>query len=60
VDVGKQLFGKRRPLWVAGGVMLSLAAIPGLPKLSFVLVAAVMFMLARRIKEEPAAEKSVM
>ena len=57
VDVGRQLFGKKRPLWVAGGVMLALAAIPGLPKLSFVLVAALMFMLARRIKEEPAAEK---
>jgi flagellar biosynthesis protein FlhA len=57
-DVGRQLFGKRRPLWVAGGVMLALAAIPGLPKLSFVLVAALMFMLARRIKEEPAAEKT--
>jgi flagellar biosynthesis protein FlhA len=58
VDVGRQLFGKRRPLWVAGGVMLALAAIPGLPKLSFVVVAAVMFLLARRIKEEPAAEKT--
>jgi len=58
IDVGRQLFGKRRPLWVAGGVMLALAAIPGLPKLSFVLVAALMFLLARRIKEEPAAEKA--
>ncbi len=57
-DVGRQLFGKRRPLWVAGGVMLALAAIPGLPKLSFVVVAALMFLLARRIKEELAAEKA--
>ena len=58
IDVGRQLFGKKRPLWVAGGVMLALAAIPGLPKLSFVLVATLMFLLARRIKEEPAAEKA--
>ena len=57
-DVGRQLFGKRRPLWVAGGAMLALAAIPGLPKLSFVLVAGLMFLLARRIKEEPATEKA--
>ena len=57
-DVGRQLFGKKRPLWVAGGVMLALAAIPGLPKLSFVVVAALMFLLARRIKEEAAVEKA--
>ena len=58
-DVSHQLFGKRRPLWVAGGAVLALAAIPGMPKLSFVVVAAVMFMLARRIKQEPAAEKAI-
>ncbi|MGA8153913.1 MAG: flagellar biosynthesis protein FlhA [Terriglobales bacterium] len=52
VDVGRQLFGKRRPLWIAGGVMLGLALIPGLPKLSFVLMAALMIVLARRVKDE--------
>ena len=40
MDVGQQLFGKRRPLWIAAGVMGGLALIPGLPKLSFILMAA--------------------
>src|SRR5712675_2240128 len=39
VDVGKQVL-TRRPLLIASGVMLSLAAIPGLPKFSFLLLAA--------------------
>src|SRR5579871_1695102 len=39
VDVGRQLLS-RRPLLIASGVMLALAAIPGLPKFSFLLLAA--------------------
>jgi len=39
VDVGRQLLS-RRPLLIASGVMLTLAAIPGLPKFSFFLLAA--------------------
>ena len=42
-DLGKQLFSGRRPLIIAAGVMLTLAAIPGLPKFSFFLLAAVMW-----------------
>ena len=38
VDVGRQVLS-RRPLLIASGVMLSLAAIPGLPKFSFFLLA---------------------
>lgn len=57
VDLGKQLFGKRRALWIAGGVMLGLALIPGLPKLSFVLMASFMILLARRVPKD-AEEKS--
>jgi flagellar biosynthesis protein FlhA len=40
VDVGRQVLSRRRPLIIASGVMLSLAAIPGLPKFSFLLLAA--------------------
>ena len=54
IDVGRQLFGKSKPMWIAGGVMLGLAIIPGLPKLSFVLMAGVMIILARRVKPEAA------
>src|SRR5437763_2381029 len=34
-ELGKQLFSGRRPLFIASGIMLALAAIPGLPKFSF-------------------------
>jgi flagellar biosynthesis protein FlhA len=58
VDVGRQVLSRRRPLIIAAGVMLSLAAIPGLPKVSFLLLAAVTGFLAWRapkIAAEPAA-----
>ncbi|HEX4488339.1 MAG TPA: flagellar biosynthesis protein FlhA [Terriglobales bacterium] len=56
-DVGKQLFGKKRPLWLAGAAVIALALIPGLPKISFILVAALMFVLARYVKEVSTTEK---
>ncbi|HEY7098544.1 MAG TPA: flagellar biosynthesis protein FlhA [Terriglobales bacterium] len=46
-DIGKQLLA-RRPLFLAAAVMLALAAIPGLPKLSFLLLAAMAGALAWR------------
>src|SRR5271166_75915 len=58
VDVGHQILSRRRPLIIAAGVMLALAAIPGLPKLSFFLLAAVTAFLAWRApkySEEPAS-----
>jgi flagellar biosynthesis protein FlhA len=56
-DVSKQLFGKKRPLWLAGAAIAALALIPGLPKISFIVVAGLMFALARFIKESGATEK---
>ncbi len=47
VDVGRQVLS-RRPLLIASAVMLSLAAIPGLPKFSFLLLAAGTAFLAWR------------
>jgi flagellar biosynthesis protein FlhA len=58
VDVGRQILSRRRPLMIAAGVMLTLAAIPGLPKFSFFLLAAGAALLAWRapkFSEEPAA-----
>jgi flagellar biosynthesis protein FlhA len=58
VDVGRQILSRRRPLMIAAGVMLTLAAIPGLPKFSFFLLAAGAAFLAWRapkFSEEPAA-----
>jgi flagellar biosynthesis protein FlhA len=48
VDVGRQVLSSRRPLLIATGVMLTLAAIPGLPKFSFILLAAVTGFLSWR------------
>ncbi|HTR67816.1 MAG TPA: flagellar biosynthesis protein FlhA [Terriglobales bacterium] len=59
VDIGTQLFGKRRPLLLAGGVIAALALIPGLPKFSFILVAGLMFGLARLLKDEAPSGKEV-
>jgi flagellar biosynthesis protein FlhA len=47
-DLGRQLLSGRRPLQLASGVMLALAAIPGLPKFSFLALAAMMGFLAWR------------
>jgi flagellar biosynthesis protein FlhA len=58
VDVGRQVLSRRRPLVIASGVMLALAAIPGLPKFSFFLLAAGTAFLAWRapkFTEEPGA-----
>jgi flagellar biosynthesis protein FlhA len=59
IDLASQLFPRSRPLWIVSGVMLSLALIPGLPKGSFFLMAALLVGLARRAsaqQERRAAE----
>lgn len=56
VDLGRQLFSASRPLWISCAVMTGLALIPGLPKLSFILMALIMGALARRGKNEAAVE----
>jgi flagellar biosynthesis protein FlhA len=55
-DLGAQLFNSSRPLWIASGVMTMLALIPGLPKLSFILMALIMGVLAYRSKSAPEKE----
>jgi flagellar biosynthesis protein FlhA len=55
-DLGRQLFRKSRALWIAAGVMGGLAIVPGLPKFSFVLMAALLVYLARRAKSDSAAD----
>jgi flagellar biosynthesis protein FlhA len=57
VDVGRQVLS-RRPLMIASGVMLTLAAIPGLPKFSFFLLAAGTAFLAWRAPKLNAADPS--
>ena len=60
-EIQQQLTSQRRTLWIAAGVMLSLTLIPGLPKLSFLVLGAGAAWLAWRTKEKPApaiAEKA--
>jgi flagellar biosynthesis protein FlhA len=54
VDVGRQLLSRRRPLLIASGVMLALGAIPGMPKVSFFLLAAGTGFLAWRAPQTAA------
>ena len=58
-EVATQLFARSRPLAVAAAVLVGLALIPGLPKLSFVLVASVLGLAAylnRRSAQPQTAE----
>ena len=54
-DVRKQLFGSSKLLWIASGVLSTLALIPGLPKLSFVMLAGGVAYVAWQTKERDAA-----
>jgi len=58
VDLGRQLFSASRPLWISAAVMTGLALIPGLPKLSFILMAVIMAALARRGKNDLPGESN--
>ncbi|MDE3105269.1 MAG: flagellar biosynthesis protein FlhA [Acidobacteriota bacterium] len=48
-ELGSQLLQRRTTLWIACGVLVALALVPGLPKFSFLLLAAGMALLARRL-----------
>lgn len=50
-ELGKQLFSKSRPLYIASGVMLTLTLIPGLPKFSFIILSAGCAFMAYRLRE---------
>jgi flagellar biosynthesis protein FlhA len=49
-DLSSQLLTNPKPIWIAAGVLLALAMIPGLPKMAFILIAGGLILLARRIK----------
>ncbi|HUL15560.1 MAG TPA: flagellar biosynthesis protein FlhA [Terriglobales bacterium] len=55
-DFSRQLFGRKVPLRIATGVMLLLGLIPGLPKFSFFLLAAIAGYLSTRAAQKTAAE----
>ncbi len=48
-ELGSQLLRRANTLWIAAGVLLALALVPGLPKLAFVLMACGVGLFARRL-----------
>ncbi len=56
INVGKQLLMSPRLLWIAGGALLLLGLIPGLPKLPFFCVAGVLMYSASRIVPQPVVD----
>jgi len=58
VDLGQQLLRSRLPLWITAGVMAGLALIPGVPKWSFLLIAGLLIVLARRVSAQVVAKKA--
>ena len=53
-DIEKQMFKTARPLWIVSGVLLALALIPGMPKISFVALGGLMMFGAWKMKPSPA------
>src|ERR1700678_1876203 len=48
------MFRTARPLWIVGGVLLALALIPGMPKISFIALGSLMMFAAWKMKPTPA------
>jgi flagellar biosynthesis protein FlhA len=55
-ELGKQLLRGRNTLWIACGVLVALALIPGLPKFSFLLLAMGVALIARRLPQDRQTE----
>ena len=60
-DIGKQMFRTARPLWIVSGCLLSLALIPGMPKIPFIVLGGATMFAAWKMKPveaEAAAAKA--
>ncbi|HVX67682.1 MAG TPA: flagellar biosynthesis protein FlhA [Bryobacteraceae bacterium] len=55
MDVQHQLFGAAQPLGLAGGVLIALAAFPGLPAIPFLLLGAGLSAVAWKKRRNPAS-----
>src|SRR5207302_8868625 len=59
IDFQKQVFSNWQPLMLASGVLIALAAFPGLPKIPFVVLGAGVGVVAWRVRQQTAtAEKT--
>ncbi|MFY2564446.1 FHIPEP family type III secretion protein [Corallococcus terminator] len=52
-EIGSQFFGEARTLWVVAGLCVALALMPGMPHLTFLLLAAGLVGLGRALKRGP-------
>ena len=58
-ELRTQLFARRNTLWIACGVLAIMALVPGMPWLAFLLMAAAVGMIARRLPEDAAPVDAV-
>ncbi|MHB1023752.1 MAG: flagellar biosynthesis protein FlhA [Acidobacteriaceae bacterium] len=58
-ELGAQLFSKPNTLWIASGVLLALALVPGLPKLPFIVMAIGLAVIARKLPDVATLDASV-
>jgi len=59
LDVTKQLFGSSQPLLLASGVLLAMAAFPGLPKVPFILLACASGYIGLRLRKKTQVDKKL-
>ena len=59
LDIQKQVFGNPQPLFLAAGVLVAMAAFPGLPKIPFLMLGSGVGAMAWRLRQKAvAAEKT--
>ncbi len=58
-DVARQVFSNPQPLWMASGVLVALAALPGLPVIPFLLLATGVGFSAWRMRQKSAGDENL-
>jgi flagellar biosynthesis protein FlhA len=59
LDLQKQVFGNPRPLFLAAGVLIAMAAFPGLPKIPFLVLGGGVGTMAWRLRQKAATAEKV-
>jgi flagellar biosynthesis protein FlhA len=59
LDIQKQVFGNPRPLFLAAGVLVAMAAFPGLPKIPFLVLGSGVGAMAWRLRQKAVTAEAV-
>jgi flagellar biosynthesis protein FlhA len=59
LDIQKQVFGNPQPLFLAAGVLVAMAAFPGLPKIPFLVLGSGVGTMAWRLRQKAAGAEKV-